>query len=324
MHPNVKLSAINTHGLKGNLVHIENLIKKNDIIFICEHWLLPSEKYFFDLINNNKTVIFKSSMQDSYGKGRPHGGTCWLINPEIQIMNNEIYNDCINLVKTNINGIVVNLIGVYLMYNNNTKTNQSIYESQLSIVSTLIEEFKYKKEEFLVTGDFNGDILRNNNKFDKLLSLFIQKNNLKSCFDAIKNLNPFSYSNSICNSLIDYILIDKNSSMRIQNCHIEYNVENTSDHNSINANLQINKICSKNNLESPNALQIDGNTFQNRSFRINWNSNIVVREFYNFLEVELQKIKINNIFQLDNNVETRNKMNNIYKDIVECFKKQMN
>ena len=321
MHPNVKLSAINTHGLKGNLVHIENLIKKNDIIFICEHWLLPSEKYFFDLINNNKTIIFKSSMQDSYGKGRPHGGTCWLINLEIQIMNNEIYNDCINLVKTNINGIVVNLIGVHLMFNNDTKTNQSIYESQLSIVSTLIEEFKYKKEEFLVTGDFNGDILRNNNKFDKLLSLFIQKNNLKSCFDAIKNLNPFSYSNSICNLLIDYILIDKNSSMRIQNCHIEYNVENTSDHNSINANLQINKICSKNNLESPNALQIDGNTFQNRSFRINWNSNIVVREFYNFLEVELQKIKINNIFQLDNNVETRNKMNNIYKDIVECFKK---
>ena len=148
-------------------------------------------------------------------------------------MNNEIYNDCINLVKTNINGIVVNLIGVYLMYNNNTTTNQSIYESQLSIVSTLIEEFKYKKEEFLVTGDFNGDILRNINKFDKLLSLFIQKNNLKSCFDAIKNPNPFSYSNSICNLLI----------------------------------------------------------------------------------------KTNNIFNLDNNVETRNKMNKLYKDIVEYFKK---
>ena len=49
------------------------------------------------------------------------------------------------------------------MYNNNTNTNQSIYESQLFIVSTLIEEFKYKKEEILIAGDFNGDILRNGN-----------------------------------------------------------------------------------------------------------------------------------------------------------------
>ena len=30
------------------------------------------------------------------------------------------------------------------MYNNNTNTNQSIYESQLSNILTLIEEFKHK------------------------------------------------------------------------------------------------------------------------------------------------------------------------------------
>jgi UDP-N-acetyl-D-mannosaminuronate dehydrogenase len=40
-------------------------------------------------------------MQDSYGKGRPHGGTCWLISPYIIIIHNELYNECINLIKTN-------------------------------------------------------------------------------------------------------------------------------------------------------------------------------------------------------------------------------
>ena len=48
---------------------------------------------------------------------------------------------------------------------------------------------------------------------------------------------------------------------------------------------------------------------------------MVVTEFYNFLEAELQKIKVNNIFNLDDNVETQNKVDKIYKDIVECFKK---
>ena len=47
MNSIVKLCSINTHGIKGNIVYIENLIKKNDIIFISEHWLLPGEKYFF-------------------------------------------------------------------------------------------------------------------------------------------------------------------------------------------------------------------------------------------------------------------------------------
>jgi hypothetical protein len=47
MNSIVKLCSINTHGLKGNIVYIENLIKKNDIIFISEHWLLPGEKYIF-------------------------------------------------------------------------------------------------------------------------------------------------------------------------------------------------------------------------------------------------------------------------------------
>jgi hypothetical protein len=35
---------------------------------------------------------------------------------------------------------------------------------------------------------------------------------------------------------------------------------------------------------------------------------MVVTEFYNFLEAELQKIKVNNIFNLNDNVETQNKV----------------
>ena len=321
MNSIVKLGSINTHGIKGNIVYIENLIKKNDIIFISEHWLLPGEKYFFDLINNNKKIIFKSSMHDNYGKGRPHGGTCWLISPDIKIIQNEIYNDCINIVKTNINETVINFVGVYLTYNNNTNTNQSIYDSQLSNISTLIEEFKHKNEEFIITGDFNGDVVRNKNKFDKTLSSFINKNNLKSCYESSQKVKAFTYSNSICNSLIDYIMIDKKSLIGCKQCFIEYDNENTSDHNSINAILNIVSNGAENKAQKKGNLINDESNARITKYRINWNSDMVVTEFYNFLEAELQKIKVNNIFNLDDNVETQNKVDKIYKDIVECFKK---
>jgi hypothetical protein len=97
----------------------------------------------------------------------------------------------------------INLIGVYLIFNNNTRTNQCIYESQLSTISSLIDNCKSKHEQFMVLVDFNGDIKRNNNKFDKILAKFLNDNNLKSVLDNNKNMGAFTYSNSVCNSLID-------------------------------------------------------------------------------------------------------------------------
>jgi hypothetical protein len=166
----------------------------------------------------------------------------------------------------------------------------------------------HKNEEFIITGDFNGDLVRNKNKFDKTLSSFINKNNLKSCFESSLNVNAFTYSNSICNSLIDYIMIDKKSSISCKQCFIEYNNENTSDHNSINAKLNIVSNGSENKAQNKDNLTNDESNARNTKYRINWNSDMVVTEFYNFLEAELQKIKVNNIFNLDDNVETQNKV----------------
>jgi hypothetical protein len=116
-------------------------------------------------------------------------------------------------------------------------------------------------------------------------------------------------------------MIDKKSSIGCQECFIEYNSENTSDHNSINAKLIISSNCYANKAKSSNNLKIDERYAQSIKYRINWNSDTVVGEFYNFFEVELEKIKVNNILNLDDNVDTQNKVDKIYKDIVECFKK---
>ena len=119
-------------------------------------------------------------------------------------------------------------------------------------------------------------------------------------------------------------MIDKKSLIGCKQCFIEYDNENTSDHNSINAILNIVSNGAENKAQKKGNLINDESNARITKYRINWNSDMVVTEFYNFLEAELQKIKVNNIFNLDDNVETQNKVDKIYKDIVECFKKQMN
>jgi hypothetical protein len=193
----------------------------------------------------------------------------------------------------------VNLIGVYLMFNNNTITNQSIYENQLSTISSLIDNCKSKQDDFIVVGAFNGDINRNNNKFDKTLNKFLKENNLISVLDSNKTSGAFTYSNSICNSLIDYILVDKVSLLICSNCFIDYNKDNTSDHNSINAMMSIDK---PDRHKTGDKVKVPSQNIDyeaNESYRINWSSDEFVCKFYDYLETELLRLKINNIFYLE-------------------------
>jgi hypothetical protein len=60
---------------------------------------LPSEKYFFNVINeSNKLLYFNSAMGETLSKGRPHGGSCWAINFNFKNISNEVIDDSINIV----------------------------------------------------------------------------------------------------------------------------------------------------------------------------------------------------------------------------------
>jgi len=60
----LNIVSLNTNGARGNLWYIEYLIKNNDIMFCCEHWLNKYENNFFENINLNKefnTIIYSPS-----------------------------------------------------------------------------------------------------------------------------------------------------------------------------------------------------------------------------------------------------------------------
>ncbi len=79
----LKIVSLNTNGARGNILYIENLIKNNDIVFCCEHWL--NEKYSIKIRNKEYNTVFFSPMEQNKNKGRPWGGLCWLIKNKIRI-----------------------------------------------------------------------------------------------------------------------------------------------------------------------------------------------------------------------------------------------
>ena len=56
----LKISSLNTNGARGNLVYINKLIEKSDIVFCCEHWLNKYEKNIFEILNKCKYYLFLS------------------------------------------------------------------------------------------------------------------------------------------------------------------------------------------------------------------------------------------------------------------------
>jgi hypothetical protein len=95
----IKLSSLNTHGIKGNLVYVEKPCMESDIVFISEHWLNYSEQNIIEAISSDKKIFFHSAMDDTHKSGRPFGGFCWVINTDIELVSYDFISSNISLIK---------------------------------------------------------------------------------------------------------------------------------------------------------------------------------------------------------------------------------
>ena len=156
----VKICSLNTHGIKGNIVYVEKMCMENDILFISEHWLHNNEQIIVDSIATDRKVFFYSAMEDTHKIGRPFGGFCWLINNNFKILSYKFISSHI-IIKIQIGIRVLAVIGVYCIYNNNTSEHILIYENQLSIISSICDQFNDENFDYVLLGDFNADPYRN-------------------------------------------------------------------------------------------------------------------------------------------------------------------
>ena len=91
--------------------------------------------------------------------------------------------------------------------------------------------------------------------------------------------------------------MNKSSSIFNESCKIEYNINNSSDHNAIKLNLGINKLITTSTLQNEGL--IDNNIIKKNKKIINWSS-FHAKDLYSyFVEDKLSKIKLNSLFKTD-------------------------
>ena len=111
-YSDIRITSINTQGLKNNTEYITSLLNKDDIIFICEHWLSNAEKTIVNNLTFRHALYFTPAEKGP--TGRPFGGNCFLVSKEftnVKILHEDSNILTIQLTANNINMII---IGVYL------------------------------------------------------------------------------------------------------------------------------------------------------------------------------------------------------------------
>ena len=242
----VKITSINTQGLKSNSEYISSLLDTNDIIFVCEHWLSNAEKVLLKNLSLRHTPYFTPAEKGP--NGRPFGGNCLLVSKEFR--NIKIIHDDPNIlaIQFNCNNVNMLIIGIYLSCYHDRSTIEK-YSAQLNTVSGILE--MYMDEcEIMIVGDFQtfpsniyDTKLRNSTKRNPLspiLCSFIQEHSLE-LFDVTQGSGPtFSYQHKTLpnQSYVDHVGVLRDSSLVVDSCIVHpLEGNNISDHQPISTTL---------------------------------------------------------------------------------------
>ena len=177
-------------------------------------------------------------------KGRPFGGTLWIIRNNLKIKDYFILSGQISKVVIELNSLEVLVIyGVWLGFDdskNRQNSNQS-FLNNLSILEGEISMNLATETAFVIVGDFNADLHRNR-RFDKHLCNFLNNNSLVACENLFKSddLN-YTYKKGKNFAYIDHAICLKTAKF-ITGYGVLYDPDNVSDHQPIKIEIEYNKI----------------------------------------------------------------------------------
>lgn len=221
----IRLASLNCKNIKANYIYINNLLEKNDIVFLQETWLKEDETLESEL-NSDFRFFQKSGMDGQQNRGRPYGGVMWLIKKSFTCPRVKFFSPRISTIE--FPGTVI--VGVYLRFNDNKPETTIDQMSDLAEVEDIID--KAKDKNVVIIGDFNMDIYRNK-KYDKLLTKFVEKNKLISGDLMYTQATNYTYKSGKNRSWVDHVLVNSSIADKILQVNLlSYDNEksNTSDH----------------------------------------------------------------------------------------------
>ena len=154
---NFKLVTFNCHGLKSSISYVLDLIKRHDVVFICERWLKVNElNSISDMCGNDYLCFLKSSI-DPYNdlRGRPYGGTGFFKKSNvaykiIECNNNRLYGLQVLVNQT----VTLSIIGVYLPFYDSSEGNAELYIDTLVSLQCVLDECD-NQAPTIIMGDTN-------------------------------------------------------------------------------------------------------------------------------------------------------------------------
>ena len=244
----LKIISLNCNGYKSNHHYIDSLLIPNfDIIFLCETWLLDSEKHLLHNYKSDFSVYFTPGKK--HHSGRPFGGnTLFIRNSSIQKVDLILKEDYATTVKIDTDSSSYLLTGVYLQSTSSDPDYLDVYQEQ---INTIARTFKHFEDccETIVLGDFQScpteplsPRSRKTNSLSHILDEFITDHSL--CPIDIKNgTGPtYTYQHATLpnQSYIDHILVSINTIDACEKILVhEPHHLNTGDHLPVSAQIKL-------------------------------------------------------------------------------------
>ncbi len=230
----LNIVSYNCNSIRHNIRYVQKLSDNHDIVFLQECWL-TSRKEFVELVGKNSRLkmYYKPNDENYSGQGRHSGGIGWIVNKRVGKTSVEFINNRISLLKVR----DTTFIGVYLTSNSNKPDCHVDYRLELNLLRRIKKKLEMANQKVVMLGDFNGDVLRNNNH-DKYFNEFLKEENLL-CYDKITN-NSYTWYNVNDKSHVDHIV--STEGVKINETKILYNdIPNDSDHWAISFNIECNQ-----------------------------------------------------------------------------------
>ena len=232
----ISLSTYNVKNFKSNHKMVKNLLKTNKINFLVEHWLSKEEKHLLENFDSNFNVLFESEFSDlEERRGRPFGGTAWMVHKSIKVLNYKYYDRHLSSIEFELlNGSRMVVLGVWIPFDDGNTDTWCHILSVFSHIESIRENLPLTTK-LVILGDWNSDPRRESLKrIDKRLIEFERCNEMVMCEYEFEQEVDHTYfnvrENGRVEAHIDHILVDMELFRYVKSCKIINNVLNLSDH----------------------------------------------------------------------------------------------
>ncbi|CAF1085776.1 unnamed protein product, partial [Brachionus calyciflorus] len=271
----ISIATLNTVGINNNTKYLNSLILNHDIVCVQETWATRKSQIDQNILTPNMNIFFKPAKK-IHKKGRPSGGLAFIVNKDIRCKVNYLSD---RVGKLSIDGLII--LNVYLPFFNNSNENNQDFDQELEIITDVIEN--NNKNEILIIGDMNTDIIKINHNTKMLLEL-IKTNGLTIADIMQQQTIDFTYrkitQNKCLSSWIDHVLC-KRENLKNLRTNILDDIENIRDHKAISTQLTFH--CETNNGNFKNTKRI-------KKINLNWLNSDHRLRYQNALELKISPI----------------------------------